>query len=199
MGEGGAAVGREGVWRKTTAGKAEPLDSVGGASVCVWCEGGMTGRKDSAGAGVDWPEVGSCVGVLRKEGNAGVSGRSSSKREGSGAEAREREGFEGGREGGREDEGHVVGCWGNGYEGTRGSAAGSGSEGRGLESVVPNAASSRESSFVSSAVSCSEGRASPSPPTGRPPAGPGTGERPSRNAFAMSAAFHFEYLILSRF
>lgn len=66
----------------------------------------------------------------------------------------------------------------------------------GWSSAAPSAASSCASSFASSSVNCPETGSSS---TGRPPAGPGTGTRPSRNALAISEAFHLEYLILSRF
>ena len=63
---------------------------------------------------------------------------------------------------------------------------------------VSSASNSFESSFASSAVTL-EGSAASSSPSCNPPAGPGVGFRPSRNAFAMSVAFHFAYLIRSRF
>lgn len=53
------------------------------------------------------------------------------------------------------------------------------------------AASSRASSLDSSFERSSS--------TGSPPAGPGVGALPSLIALAMSEAFHFEYLIFSRF
>lgn len=65
-----------------------------------------------------------------------------------------------------------------------------------LSSGAPNAASS----FASSLASSGDTSLLPSSSSSaRPPAGPGTGLRPSRNALAMSEAFHFAYLTLSRF
>lgn len=64
-----------------------------------------------------------------------------------------------------------------------------------LSSPVPNPASSRVNSFSSSADNVVRSISSSS--FGNPPAGPGTGLRPSRKARPISEAFHFEYVIFS--
>lgn len=58
---------------------------------------------------------------------------------------------------------------------------------------------SRESNSADNAFSASASVTSlpTSSSTGSPPTGPGIGFLPSRNAFAISDAFHLEYLILS--
>lgn len=88
----------------------------------------------------------------------------------------------------------MVGCWGKLYVDGPSS---SGSSFDGAPSNAVRFASSLARSFDSSEVIWSALMNSSS--SGSPPAGPGTGVRPSRKAFAMSAAFHLLYLILSRF
>lgn len=196
----GAVGGAEGKTADGNAGGSEGRCACGTGRSAVWCVCGGTSAEDTLGANGCWPvprEASGTMSAAEKADAAEDRGASSTKSGSSSAGA----------------DGRVVGCCGN-------VKLADGSDSAPVETpeetaaapldsacapscpepsaLVSSASNSCDSSRASSAVTL-DGSAASSSPSCSPPAGPGVGVRPSRNALAMSAAFHLAYLIRSRF